>query len=78
MCVATLWLTDIVINQAFPLVRDLFGVSVIFFACAAFLFIQSVVIKRTLPKTKGMTLEEIVPLWNEEARAAAPVAGGGN
>src|SRR3546814_2608563 len=36
------WLTDIVINQAFPIVRDTFGVSAMFLGCAVFLAIQFV------------------------------------
>jgi sugar porter (SP) family MFS transporter len=65
MGVATvaLWFTDIVINQLFPIVRDHFGISVMFFACALFLVIQFAVVARKLPETKGMALEEIVSLW---------------
>lgn len=65
MGVATvaLWLTDIVINQMFPIVRDHFGISAMFLACALFLVIQFVVVAKKLPETKGMTLEEIVSLW---------------
>lgn len=65
MGVATvaLWLTDIVINQLFPIVRNEFGVWMTFFACALFLAIQFVVVAKALPETKGMTLEEIATLW---------------
>ena len=66
MGVATvaLWLTDIVINQLFPIVRNQFGIWTMFFACALFLAIQFVVVAMALPETKGMTLEEITALWS--------------
>jgi sugar porter (SP) family MFS transporter len=65
MGVATvaLWLTDIVINQLFPVVRNQFGIGTMFFACALFLAIQFAVVAMALPETKGMTLEEITLLW---------------
>ncbi|HWK37060.1 MFS transporter, partial [Sphingomonas sp.] len=59
------WLTDIVINQAFPVVRDTFGVSAMFLGCAGFLVIQLVVVARKLPETKGMPLEDILSLWRD-------------
>src|SRR3546814_3041874 len=58
------WLTDIVINQAFPIVRDTFGVSAMFLGCAVFLAIQFVVVARKLPETKGLPLEDILSLWS--------------
>ena len=66
MGVATvaLWLTDIVINQLFPVMRNQFGIWMMFFACALFLAIQFVVVALALPETKGMTLEEITSLWS--------------
>lgn len=66
MGVATvaLWLTDIVINQLFPIVRNQFGVGTMFFACALFLAVQFAVVAMALPETKGMTLEEITALWS--------------
>lgn len=66
MGVATvaLWLTDIVINQLFPVVRNDFGIWTMFFACASFLAIQFAVVALALPETKGMTLEEITRLWS--------------
>lgn len=66
MGVATvaLWLTDIVINQLFPVVRNEFGIWTMFFACALFLAIQFAVVALALPETKGMTLEEITTLWS--------------
>ena len=66
MGVATvaLWLTDIVINQLFPVVRNELGIWTMFFACALFLAIQFAVVALALPETKGMTLEEITTLWS--------------
>jgi sugar porter (SP) family MFS transporter len=66
MGVATvaLWLTDIVINQLFPIVRNQFGIGTMFFACALFLAVQFAVVAVALPETKGMTLEEITTLWS--------------
>jgi sugar porter (SP) family MFS transporter len=60
------WLTDIVINQAFPVVRDTFGVSAMFLGCAVFLVIQFFVVARKLPETKGLPLEDILSLWSDQ------------
>jgi MFS transporter, SP family, arabinose:H+ symporter len=59
-----LWVTDIVINQLFPIVRNDFGMGTMFFTCALFLAIQFAVVAVALPETKGMTLEEITALWS--------------
>lgn len=69
MGVATVavWITDIVINQAFPVVRDLFGVSAMFLVFAVFLAIQFVVVLTKLPETRGMALEDILSLWNAKS-----------
>lgn len=66
MGVATVavWITDIAINQAFPVVRDSFGVSAMFLGCAVFLAIQFVVVLAKLPETRGLPLEDILTLWN--------------
>lgn len=66
MGVATvaLWLTDIVINQLFPIVRNQLGISTMFFACAVFLAVQLAVVAVALPETKGMTLEQITAVWS--------------
>ncbi|MEM9965289.1 MAG: MFS transporter [Asticcacaulis sp.] len=60
------WLTDMLINQAFPVVRDTLGVSAMFMMCAVFLLIQFVVVWRKLPETKGMALEDILQLWKNK------------
>ncbi len=66
MGVATVavWVTDMAINQAFPLVRDSFGVSTMFLGCALFIAIQFVVVLAKLPETRGLPLENILSLWN--------------
>ncbi|MDV6330694.1 sugar porter family MFS transporter [Asticcacaulis sp. 201] len=68
MGVATVavWLTDMAINQAFPVVRDTLGVSAMFLACAAFLAIQFWVVLSKLPETKGLPLEDILSLWSNQ------------
>ena len=68
MGVATvaLWMTDIVINQIFPIVRDQFGISVMFLGCAVFLAIQFFVVAARLPETKGLALEEVMSLWKND------------
>jgi MFS transporter, SP family, arabinose:H+ symporter len=70
MGVATVavWLTDIAINQAFPVVRDAFGVSAMFLGCAVFLAIQFVVALVALPETRGVALENVLSLWSGESR----------
>jgi MFS family permease len=66
---AALWATDAGINFLFPEVRDRFGVSAMFFLCAALLAIQLIVVWRALPETKGMTLEAIESLWKRPGDA---------
>lgn len=61
-----LWLTDIVINQLFPLVRGDFGVQTMFFAFALFLALQFAVMAVVLPETKGITLEQTAAFWSGE------------
>lgn len=65
MGVATvgLWLTDIVINQMFPVVRKDFGIGTMFFACSGFLVVQFIVVAFALPETKGISLEQAASLW---------------
>lgn len=69
-----LWLTDIVINQLFPVVRDHLGISVMFLGCAVFLAVQFGVVAAKLPETKGLTLEEVMSLW-KPARDTHDVRG---
>lgn len=65
MSIATiaLWGTDVVINLLFPVIRERFGMSVMFLLCAFFLLVQFVVVSKKLPETKGMTLEAIESIW---------------
>lgn len=62
------WITDIAINQAFPVVRDSFGVSAMFLICAIFLAIQFVVVLTKLPETNGLPLEDILSLWDSDTQ----------
>lgn len=66
-----IWVTDIVINQAFPVVRDTFGVAAMFFGFALFLAVQFVVVARKLPETRGVSLERVLLLWRSEKESAA-------
>lgn len=65
MGIATLalWLTDVLINQFFPVIRDQFGISAMFFLFSALLVIHFYVVWKKMPETKGMSLEEIESLW---------------
>ncbi len=65
MSVATLalWLTDVMINFLFPIVRDRFGIATMFLACSLFLLVQLCVVFQKMPETKGMSLEAIDSLW---------------
>lgn len=77
MSVATLmlWLTDVLINFFFPVVRDQFGVSAMFLIFSSFLLVQLVVVFRKMPETRGMTLEAINAMWKMPPTAAAARAG---
>jgi sugar porter (SP) family MFS transporter len=62
MAVATLtvWVTVMVLNQVFPIIRESsIGAGGSFFLFAAFLFPQFFFIWKIMPETKGKTLEEI-------------------
>jgi len=59
----SLWLTDVMINQFFPIIRDSFGIGVNFLLFAVFLIIHFFVVWKKMPETKGMTLEKIETLW---------------
>ena len=65
MSIATiaLWATDVTINLLFPVIRERYGLSVMFLLCAFFLLVQFVVVLKKLPETKGMTLEAIESIW---------------
>lgn len=73
MGVATVavWITDIAVNQAFPVVRDSFGVSAMFLGCAVFVAIQFGVAFAKLPETRGLPLEDVLSLWRGEKGSAA-------
>ena len=58
-----LWLTDVCLNQFFPLVRDSLGVATSFFMFACFLVPQFFFILFVMPETKGRSLEEIERSW---------------
>ena len=60
-----LWLTDVMLNQFFPLVRDKFGIAAMFFVFSGLLLIHFYTIWKKLPETKGMSLEEIEALWQK-------------
>lgn len=68
MSIATmaLWVTDVLINQFFPVVRDEFGIAAMFIGCSVFLIIHFYVALKKLPETKGMSLENISTLWTDK------------
>lgn len=63
LATVALWVTDITVNLAFPVVRDYVGVAVMFFAFAALLIVHFIIVSRKLPETRGIPLEQIVSLW---------------
>jgi sugar porter (SP) family MFS transporter len=71
LATVAVWVTDIIINQVFPTVRDTFGVSAMFLGCAVFLAIQFVVVALKLPETKGISLERVRSLWSSERKTEA-------
>jgi sugar porter (SP) family MFS transporter len=70
MAIATLavWVTDIVYNQFFPMLRNRLGVSGSFFMFSAVLIPQLFFIWKIMPETKGRTLEEIESAWTHTKR----------
>ncbi len=58
------WIADAVLNQLFPILRDEWGKSVIFFVFAAILIPQFYFVWKIMPETKGKTLEEINKTWS--------------
>jgi len=65
MALATLavWATDFLCNQAFPPVRDAFGVAGAFFFFAGVLIPQLFFAWKVMPETRGRSLEEIERSW---------------
>jgi len=65
MAIATLavWVTDIVYNQFFPMLRNWLGISGSFFVFSAVLIPQLFFVWKIMPETKGRTLEEIERSW---------------
>lgn len=60
-----LWLTDVVINQLFPVVRDRFGTGAMFFLFSFFLVVHFYVVWKKMPETRNLSLEEIEGLWKK-------------
>ncbi len=59
------WIADAVLNQLFPILRDEWGKSTIFFVFAAILIPQFYFVWKIMPETKGKTLEEINKTWSK-------------
>jgi SP family arabinose:H+ symporter-like MFS transporter len=59
------WIADAMLNQLFPILRDEWGKSTIFFVFAAILIPQFYFVWKIMPETKGKTLEEISKIWNK-------------
>ena len=60
-----LWMTDVVLNHVFPIIRDRLGVETGFFLFACFLIPQFFFVWKIMPETKGRTLEEIEKSWTK-------------
>lgn len=67
MAIATLavWVTDGMLNQVFPMLRENLGVAGIFFLFSAFLVPQFYFVWKVMPETKNRTLEEIEQSWSK-------------
>ncbi|MDH3244909.1 MAG: sugar porter family MFS transporter [Saprospiraceae bacterium] len=59
LSMSVIWITGILINQLFPMVRDAYSTDIIFYAFALFLIPQIFVVIFLMPETKGKSLEEI-------------------
>jgi sugar porter (SP) family MFS transporter len=64
ICSLAVWTADAVLNQLFPLMRDHWGKSTIFYAFAAILIPQFYFVWKIMPETKGKSLEEIEKSWS--------------
>lgn len=63
ICSLAVWTADAALNQLFPLMRDDWGKSTIFYAFAAILIPQFYFVWKIMPETKGKSLEEIEKSW---------------
>ena len=70
ICTMALWLTDVCLNQFFPIVQSKYGASVSFFTFAIFLVPQFIFIIKIMPETKGKSLEEIESNWERISQAS--------
>jgi len=57
--VVTLWVGYYILTTTFPIMRDSIGTAKTFWVYSGFLFIAFLIIKFTLPETKGKSLEQI-------------------
>jgi len=67
------WAADAVLNQLFPIMRDSWGKSMIFYVFSLILIPQFYFIWKIMPETKGRSLEEIERSWH--VLAEPPVNG---
>lgn len=65
--VLALWLSDTIVGQVFPLMRDAFGASTTFFLFAAIITPQLWMVWKAMPETAGRSLEEIEGWYREGA-----------
>ncbi len=57
--VMTLWVAYFILTATFPIMRENLGMPFTFWSYAGFLFIAFIVMKISLPETKGKSLEQI-------------------
>ncbi len=57
--VTTLWVSNFVVAQTFPLMREAWGTSGTFWFYGGFLLVAGIIFQFTLPETKGKSLEQI-------------------
>lgn len=67
ICVFVLWMINFLIGFFFPQLVSLMGVSATFFIFVALQLCAIVWVKRTVPETKGKSLEELEHLFKEKA-----------
>ncbi len=71
ICVFVLWMINFLIGFFFPQLVSLMGVSATFFIFVALQLCAIVWVKRTVPETKGKSLEELEHLFKEKAGVTA-------